>query len=68
MCFCGAQIETTDHYSLRCQNFVLICLDFFNRIFRINAEFRNLNDLTLTSLLPFDSEKQILDVNTKILI
>ena len=68
MCSCGAGIEATDHYLLRCQNFALVRSSFLNRIFEINIEFRNMNDLTLTSLLPFGSEKQTFDVNTKILV
>ena len=33
MCCCGAGIETTDHYLLRCQNFALVRSSFLNRIF-----------------------------------
>ena len=47
MCFCGAGIETTDHYLLLCQSFGLVCL--LSRIFEINVKFRNMNDLTQTS-------------------
>ena len=67
MCPCGAEIETTDHYLLRCQNFALVRSSLRNRIFEINVEFRDMNGLTLTSLLLFGSEKQTFDVNTKIL-
>ena len=67
MCSYDAGIETTDHYLLRCQNFALVRSSFLNRIFEINAEFRNMNDSTLTYLLPFGSEEQTFDVNTKIL-
>ena len=38
-----------------------------NKIFEINVEFRNTSDLTLTSSPLFDSEKQTIYVNTKIL-
>ena len=64
---CGAGIETTDHYLFRCQNFTLVRSSFLIRVFEINVEFRNMNDLTLTSLLLFGSEKQTFDVNKKIL-
>ena len=67
MCSCGAVIETTDHYLLRCQNFGLIRSSFLNRIFTINVEFRNIHDLIVTSFLLLGSEKQTFDVNTKIL-
>ena len=67
MCSCGAGIETTDHYLLRCQNFALVRSSFLNRIFEINVEFRNMNDSTLTYLLLFSSEEQTFDVNTEIL-
>ena len=66
MCSCGAGTETTDHYLLRCQNFALVRSSLLNRIFEINVEFRNMNDLTLTSLLLFGFEKQTFDVNNKI--
>ena len=33
----------------------------------MNVEFRNISDLNLTSILPFGSEKLILNVNTEIL-
>ena len=36
------------YYSLRCQNFALVRSNFLNRIFEINVEFRNMNDLALT--------------------
>ena len=64
---CGAAIEKTDPYLLRCQNSVLFRLSFLNRSFEINAKFRNMNNLTLTYLQLFGSEKQAFDVNTKIL-
>ena len=67
MCSHGARIETTDHYHLYYQNFAFVRSSFLNRIFEINVELRNVNDLTLTSLLLFGSEKQTFDVNTKIL-
>ena len=67
MCSCGAGIETTYNYLLRCQNFVLVRSSFLNRIFEINVEFRKVSDSTLTSLLLFGSEEQTFDVNTKIL-
>ena len=41
-----------------CQNFALVRSKFLNRIFEIKVEFRNVNDLTLTFLLLFGSEKQ----------
>ena len=66
-CSCGAGTETTDHYVFRCQNVALARSSFLNRILEINIEFRNMNDLTLTSLLLFGSEKQTFDVNNKIL-
>ena len=67
MCSCGAGIETTDYYLLHCQNFGFVRSRLLNRMFEINVEFRNMNDLTLTSLLLLGSEKQTFDVNTKLL-
>ena len=67
MCSGGAGVETIDHYLLCCQMFALVRSNFDKRVFEINVEFRNKNDLTLTSLLLFGSEKHIFDVNTKIL-
>ena len=64
---CSAWVETTNHYLLRCQNFAYVRSKFFNRIFEINVEFRNMNALSLTSLLLFGSEKQTFDIKTKIL-
>ena len=66
MCSCSAGIQTTDHYLFRCQNVALVLSSFLNRICEINFEFRNVNDLTLTSVLLFGSEEQTFDVNTKI--
>ena len=65
MCFWGVGIETTDHYFLRCENFALVRLSFLSRIFEFNVEFRNMNDLTLTSSLLFGSEKQTVYVSSK---
>ena len=64
---CGAGAETMDHYCLRCQNFAYVRSKFFHRIFEINVEFRNMNDLSFLSLLLFGSEKQTFDIKTKIL-
>lgn len=49
------------------KNFVLTPSNYFNRIFEINVEFKNANNLTLLSLLLFGSEKKTLNVNTNIL-
>ena len=51
---------------LCCQNFALVRSNLLNRTFEINVEFRNMNDLTLSFLLLFGSEKQTFDVNSKI--
>ena len=67
MCSCDAGIKATYHYLLQYQNFALVQSSLLNRIFEINVEFRKMNDLTLTSLLLFGSEKQTFDVNTRIL-
>ena len=67
MCSCGTGIETTDHYLLRCQNCAIVRSRCLNIIFKINVEFRIMNDSTLTSLLLFSSEEQTFDVSTKIL-
>ena len=66
MCSCGAGIETTGHYLLRCPNFAPVRSNFLNRISEINVEFRNLNVLILISLLLFGSKKQTFDANTEI--
>ena len=68
ICSCGAGSETTDHQLLLCQNFALVQSSFLNTIFKINVEFRNMNDLILISLSLFGSEKHTFNVNTKILI
>ena len=49
------------------KNFALFQSNFLNKTFEIDVEFRNMKDLTLRSLLLFDSEEQTFDVNTKIL-
>ena len=64
---CGAGIETIDQYLLRCQSLALVQSSFLTRIFEINVDFRNMNDSTLTYLLPFGSEEQTFNVNTKFL-
>ena len=56
MCSCGAGID-----------FAPVLSNFLNKIFEINVEFINMNELTLKSSLLFDSEKQTFDVSTKIL-
>ena len=59
LCFSGAGIEAIDHYFLRCQNFAFVWLNFLNSIFELNVEFSNMNDVTLTLLLLFSSEKKL---------
>ena len=46
---------------------MLVQSSFLNRSFKINFEFRNMNDSTLTFLVLFGSEEQNFDVNAKIL-
>ena len=46
---------------------MLVQSNFLNRSFKINFEFRNMNDSTLTFLVLFGSEEQNFNVNTKIL-
>ena len=44
MCSWSPGIETIDHY--RCQNLALVRSSFLNRVFEIDVEFRNMNDLS----------------------
>ena len=58
-CFWGG-VDTPVHT-------MLVQSSFLNRSFKINFEFRNMNDSTLTFLVLFGSEEQNFDVNAKIL-
>ena len=57
MCSCSAGVEITDHYLLRCQNFVLTPSNFLNRIFQTMLNSGIKNNLSLISLLLFGTEK-----------
>ena len=53
ICSCSAGIETTDHDLLRCQGFAPVRSSFLNKMFEINVEFRNMNELTFFTAIWF---------------
>ena len=43
MCACGADVETTEHFLLRCHVYSTQWFELFDNLERANSDFKNLN-------------------------
>ena len=67
MCSCGAEIETTPHFFLRCQFYNTLRTKLLNSIYDLNPSFRNLTDQHLVELLLFGSKNCETELNKEII-
>ena len=44
MCVCGTEVETTEHFLLRCHFHSTLRLEFFENLEKIDPNFLNLNE------------------------
>ena len=68
MCDCASEIETIDHFFLRCPFFAENRRKLQNNLFTIDVSLKNLNDKILVGILWVGSGKYKDTVNKKILV
>ena len=44
MCACGNEVETTEHFLLRCHFYSAVTLELFEKFEKIDPNFLNLNE------------------------
>ena len=67
MCDCGAETETTNHFSLRCQLFANE-RQLLDDVYRIDASIKNLNEESLIDVLLYGSDRFNDSKNKQILL
>ena len=67
MCACGAGIETTCHFFLRCQFFISHRTKLLNSVFKNDPSIQKLSDDNLVNLLLYGSENFDFKINQNIL-
>ena len=68
MCACGAGIEATCHYFLRCQFFISHRAKLLNSVFNKHPSIQKLSDDNLVDLLLYGSENFDFKINHDILL
>ena len=56
MCACGADVETTEHFLLRCHFYSTQRLELFDNLERANPDFKNLSDKDQVSFMLYGSK------------
>ena len=56
MCACGAEVETTEHFLLRCHFYSTQRLELFDNLERANSDFKNLSDKDQVSFMLYGSK------------
>ena len=54
MCACGNEVETTEHFLLRCHFHSAVTLELFEKFEKIDPNFLNLNEKDQVNVLLFD--------------
>ena len=67
MCPCGSEVETTEHFSLRCQCFSIQRSELFNNLRNLDPSFTKLDTKEKTSFLLYGSNKNSSSLNKDIL-
>ena len=67
MCVCGADVETTEHFLLRCQFYSTQRLEHFNNFERANPDFKDLSDKDQVSFTLHGSKQIFLKMLIKII-
>ena len=68
MCDCGLDIETTEHFFLRCQFFANERQILFEKLYLIDSSIKDLNEASLLSILLYGSENFNDQANKEILL
>ena len=56
VCACGADVETMEHFVLRCHFYSTQRLELFDNLERANPDFRNLSDKDQVSFMLYSSK------------
>ena len=56
MCACGADVETTEHFHLRCHFYSTQGLELFDNLETANPDFKNLSDKDEVSFMLYSSK------------
>ena len=67
MCPCGSEVETTEHFFLRCQCFSIQRSELFNNLRNLDPSFSKLDTKEKTSFLLYASNKNSSSLNKDIL-
>ena len=54
MCPCGTEVETTEHFLLRCHFYSALRLELFEKLEKIDPNFLNLNEKDQVNVLLYD--------------
>ena len=54
MCACGTEVETTEHFFLRCYFYSFLRLELFTNLRKIDPNFLNLNERDQVHVLLYD--------------
>ena len=54
MCPCGTEVETTEHFLLRCHFYSALRLELFEKLEKIDPNFLNLNEKDQANVLLYD--------------
>ena len=57
LCSCSLETECTEHFFLRCQNYITIRQTLFNELKRINPNVLNFTDRSITQILLYGDPK-----------
>ena len=67
MCNCGAAIETTVHYLLRCRLYSVQRVELLYGVYKLDSTLQNSSEDRLLTVLLYGSEKYALNVNKEII-
>ena len=56
MCACGTEIETTEHFFLRCHLYSIQGLELFESLSKVDSSFLNLNEKDQVNALLYGSQ------------
>ena len=68
LCSCSLEIESTFHFFLRCQNFIIPRTNLMNELRKLDSGILILDEKSLTKLLLYGDSKFETKVNKKILL
>ena len=67
MCPCGADVETTQHFLLRCHCFSIQISELFDNLYRLNPSFSKLNTREKVAYLLYGSASNSSSLNKMLL-